>query len=74
MWQCFGLPKLDRFGKTDAYAVMCVGSSHFRTETIDDNYSPIFLPKVKRGARGGDFDLPLRAPATAPENKTNNAR
>ena len=48
--QCFGLPKLDRFGKTDAYAVMCVGSSHFRTETIDDNYSPIFLPKVKRGA------------------------
>ena len=47
--QCFGIPKLDRFGKTDAYAVMVVGSSHLRTETIDDNYSPIWLPKVKRG-------------------------
>ena len=58
--QCFGLPKLDRFGKTDAYAVMCVGSSHFRTETIDDNYSPIFLPKPDK--RASQFEQIVKHP------------
>jgi hypothetical protein len=46
----YGLPKLDRFGKTDLYAIMIVGSNVFRTDTIDDNYSPVFLPRTKRGA------------------------
>ena len=46
----FGLPKLDRIGKTDFYANMIVGPNVFRTDTIDDNYSPVFLPKCKRGA------------------------
>jgi len=46
----YGLPKLDRFGKTDLYAIMIVGSNVFRTDTIDDNYSPCFLPRTKRGA------------------------
>ncbi|GMH99969.1 hypothetical protein TrLO_g14275 [Triparma laevis f. longispina] len=49
--QCFGLPKMDRFGKTDAYAIFVLGSSYFRSDTIDDNYSPIFLPKCRRAAR-----------------------
>lgn len=46
----YGIPKLDRFGKTDLYAIMIVGSCVFRTDTIDDNYSPVFLPRTKRGA------------------------
>ena len=46
----YGLPKLDRFGKTDLYAIMIVGGNVFRTDTIDDNYSPVFLPRTKRGA------------------------
>ena len=49
--QCFGLPKMDRFGKTDAYGIFVLGSSYFRSDTIDDNYSPIFLPKCRRAAR-----------------------
>ena len=42
---------MDRFGKTDAYGIFVLGDTYFRSDTIDDNYSPIFLPRCRRGAR-----------------------
>ena len=46
--ECRGLPKLDRFGNTDAYCFVVCGSASFITDVIPDTTDPVWLPLSRR--------------------------
>jgi len=48
--QATGLPKLDSLSKTDPYVVLVFEGNIFRTDIIEDAFSPVWLPHQRRTA------------------------
>lgn len=46
--QCFGLPKLDALGETDAYGLAVCGSYAFRTTVIPESANPVWSSHSRR--------------------------
>lgn len=46
--QCFGLPKLDALGETDAYGLAVCGSYAFRTDVIPESANPRWSSQSRR--------------------------
>jgi C2 domain/Domain found in Dishevelled, Egl-10, and Pleckstrin (DEP) len=46
--QCFGLPKLDALGETDAYGLAVCGSYAFRTDVVQESANPLWSSTMRR--------------------------